>query len=97
MDCVCGLIEGQIGPAGALVSVRGLANKIPEHAARLATVLTLMHDAKSGEINAEQMEAGIALAQHYVAEALRLFEASHVSNDLRLAQRLLIWLHESMG
>ena len=88
-------IEGQIGPAGALVSVRGLANKIPEHAAQLATVLTLMHDAESGEINAEQMEAGIALAQHYVAEALRLFEASHVSNDLRLAQRLLIWLHES--
>ena len=38
------------------------------------------------------MAAGITLAQHYVTEALRLFEASRVSDDLRLAQKLLTWL-----
>jgi len=33
-------IEAQIKPDGALAPVRGLANKLPEHAARLAAVLT---------------------------------------------------------
>jgi hypothetical protein len=85
-------IECQISPEGALASVRGLANKLPEHAARLAGVLALVTDPDTGEIPAEQMAAGIALAQHYVAEALRLFEASRVNNNLRLAEKLLTWL-----
>jgi Protein of unknown function (DUF3987) len=85
-------IERQIGPDGALSPVKSIANKLPEHAARLAGVLALVSDADTIEIPAEQMAAGIALAQHYVAEALRLFEANRVSDDLRLAQRLLTWL-----
>jgi hypothetical protein len=39
------------------------------------------------------MKAGITLAEHYAAEALRIFEAGRISDDLRLAQRLLDWLH----
>ena len=85
-------IERQIAPDGALSPVRGLANKLPEHAARLAGVLAIVSDADTSEIPAEQMAPGITLAQHYVAEALRLFEASRVSDDLRLAQKLLTWL-----
>ena len=38
------------------------------------------------------MEAGIALPQHYAAEALRLFGASRVSGDLREAEQLRRWL-----
>jgi hypothetical protein len=82
-------VELQIAREGALFPVKGIANKLPEHAARLAAVLALVSDADASEISAEKMAAGITLAQHYVAEALRLFEASRVSDDLRLAQRLL--------
>jgi Protein of unknown function (DUF3987)/Primase C terminal 2 (PriCT-2)/RepB DNA-primase from phage plasmid len=85
-------IELQIAPEGPLCTVKGIANKLPEHAARLAGVLALVSDADTSEIPAEQMAAGIILAQHYVTEALRLFEASRVSDNLRLAQRLLQWL-----
>jgi hypothetical protein len=85
-------VEPQIAPEGALSPVKGIANKLPEHAARLAGILSLVSDPDCGEIPAEQMAAGITLAQHYVAEALRLFEASRVSDDRRLAQRLLTWL-----
>ena len=85
-------IEAQIRPDGALAPVRGLANKLPEHAARLAAVITLVADVQAGEISAEHMAAGISLAQHYAAEALRLFEASRISADLLLAQKLLSWL-----
>ena len=39
------LIELQIAPEGALSPVKGIANKLPEHAARLAAVLALVSDA----------------------------------------------------
>src|SRR5262249_7034208 len=48
------------------------------HAARIAAVLTLVANLEADEIRSGEMEAGIALAQHYVAEALRLFGASRV-------------------
>ena len=85
-------IERQIAPEGSLSPVKGIANKLPEHAARLAAVLALVSDADANEIPSEQMAAGIILAQHYVAEALRLFEVNQVSDDLRLAEKLLTWL-----
>jgi hypothetical protein len=88
-------IERAISPNGELEPVRGLANKIPEHAARLAAVLTLVNDIEARQINDEQMSGGIELAQHYAGEALRLLGASQISAELRLAQRTLAWLHGS--
>jgi hypothetical protein len=85
-------IERAIAPNGALEPVRGLANKLPEHAARLAAILALVDDLGAPEIGANHMRAGIALAEHYATEALRLFGASRVNSELRLAQRLLDWL-----
>src|SRR5947209_13270021 len=69
-------VESAIGPNGALSPIAGLANKLPEHAARLAAVLTLVRDIDTGEITLDEMAAGIVLAQHYAAEALRLFGTS---------------------
>jgi Protein of unknown function (DUF3987) len=85
-------VEKAIAQGGALESVRGIANKLPEHAARLAAVLTLVNDIDAGLIGAENMRAGIALAEHYASEALRLFGASRINAQLRLAQKLLDWL-----
>ena len=83
---------------GELEPVRGLANKLPEHAARLAAVLTLVRDIHAAEIACAEMQAGIELAQHYVTEALRQFGASRISGELRLARQLLDWLqsHRNM-
>jgi hypothetical protein len=86
-------VEIRIGTGGELEPIRGLANKLPEHAARIAGVLTLVSDIEAGIIEGNAMEAGIALAQHYAAEAIRLFGASRISADLKEAQRLLTWLH----
>ena len=85
-------IERNIAPGGELEPVRGLANKLPEHAARLAGVLRLTEEIDAGEIDATSMDAGIAIAEHYAAEALRLFGSARIGADLRLAQRLLNWL-----
>jgi hypothetical protein len=85
-------VEARIGCGGELEPVRGLANKLAEHAARTAAVLTLVNDTTAPEITRVEMECGIQLAEHYVCEALRLFGASRVNPDLRMAQRLLDWL-----
>ncbi len=85
-------VEAAIAPNGDLEPVRGLANKLPEHAARLAVVLTLVDDIEAAEVTGERMGASIVLAQHYAAEALRLFGAARVSLELRLAECTLAWL-----
>jgi hypothetical protein len=77
---------------GGLEPIQGLANKLPEHAARLATVLTLVENIESEEITLEQMAAGIEIAQYYASEGLRLFSAGHTDPDILLAQRTLEWL-----
>lgn len=86
------LKEEAIRGNGSYAPIRNFANKLPEHAGRLATVLALVRDIGAAEISADDMAAGIVLAQHYAAEALRLFGASQISADLRLAQKLLDWL-----
>jgi len=88
-------IEGLIGPEGELAPIRGLANKLPEHAARLAAVLTLVDDLAAPVVPARQMAAGVELAQHYAAEAMRLFATGAVNPDLALAQKLLNWIKAS--
>jgi hypothetical protein len=85
-------IEKAIAPGGSLEAIRGLANKLPEHAARLAGLIEIVEDPTTAEISAERMAAGIKLADHYCGEALRLFEAGHIAPELRLAIRTLDWL-----
>jgi hypothetical protein len=69
-----------------------MANKIPEHAARIAGVLQLIDEFGAANVDATHMQSGIVLAQHFVAEALRLFGASQIGTELRLAQSALNWL-----
>jgi hypothetical protein len=85
-------IERELRPGGELDAIRGLANKLPEHAARLAAVLTLVRDNDAGEISPAEMKAGLALAEHYSAEARRLFGVAQISGDLKMAGQALSWL-----
>lgn len=89
--------EVQLGEGGALYPVRGLANKLPEHAARIAAVLTLTDDLRSAEVSGGRMADGIKIVQHYAAEALRLFEAGRIDSDLEQAERLRLWLLNEWG
>jgi hypothetical protein len=41
------------------------------------------------------MQAGTVLAEHYAAEALRLFGGSQTDPELALAQRLIKWIYNS--
>lgn len=88
-------VEAQLGPDGELKPISGLANKLPEHATRLAGVLTMFADPDAKEIKLNAAEAGVKLVLHYADEALRLFQGAQIDTKLRQAARLLDWLQQS--
>jgi hypothetical protein len=77
--------------------IAGFAGKLPEHAARLAGVLTILANADAVEISGGDMAAAITLAQHYQGEALRLFEAGFINPDLLLAEKVLAFVRQRGG
>nr|WP_246157197.1 YfjI family protein [Sneathiella litorea] len=85
-------IEGGLGSGGAFDPIRGLAGKLPEHAARLGAVIALVDNLNTRLLSPDHMGAGIVLAQFYAEEAMRLFSIGMVSENLRTAQFVLDWL-----
>ena len=85
-------VESQVGPHGDLNPIKGLANKLPEHAARLAGVMTLVANIEAVEVAVDYMGSAIELTEFYANEALRLYGANHCDPDLLLAAKTLDWL-----
>ena len=88
-------VEREMGSGGRYESIRGLANKLPEHATRLAGIVAVFQDPQLEELSEADLARGIALASFYANEALRLFEVGALNPDLTLAERLLQWLRDS--
>ena len=88
-------VEGLLGPGKPLEPVRGFANKLPEHAARIAGILTLVDDPNARVICREALDRAIKIADFYTTEALRLFQAGPCSPELHQAEKLLEWLKTS--
>jgi hypothetical protein len=85
-------LESQQGESGALYPIRGIASKAPENAARLAAVMGLAENTELEVIDRPLMERGVALAQWYVEEWLRLKLDECVAPEIRKAEALLAWL-----
>jgi hypothetical protein len=86
--------ERSIGDDGPWRAIRAFGAKAAEHAGRLAAVLATYANPETREIDAEYVVCGIALAQHYAAEHLRLAGAATVTKELRRAELLLHWWQE---
>ena len=87
-------VESKLCDGAELARIRGLANKAPEHAARLAGVLALVDNINCASISLDWMKAGIELTTHYINEALRLFDCGVADPQLVNAEKLLIWLKQ---
>jgi hypothetical protein len=83
--------ERDLAESGELRAIRPFGAKMAEHAGRLAAVLATYADPDTMEVDGNTMACGIALVQHYAAEALRLHSAGSVPPDLHLAAKLLTW------
>lgn len=86
-------VERRLTKDGEFEQIPGFANKLPEHAARIAGVLTIVDDPSSASIGIEALQRAIAIAEYFAREALRLFDARTASPTVRLAEMLLTWLH----
>ena len=60
-------VERRVAPGGDLRPISGFANKLAEHATRLAGILTIYADAEAEEITKVTMQNGFALAIRYHA------------------------------
>lgn len=87
-------VEAQLAPRQSLDPIRAFGSKAAEHLARIAGVLTLYRDLHAKVIKTEDIKAAIALVNYYIAEALRLAEATQDDPDLLLAEKLLSWMQD---
>jgi hypothetical protein len=86
-------IEGELGPDGAYQSVKGFVGKLPEMAARMAANIAVFDQgARITGVDEHAMARGIALAQFYLSEALRLFGQQRIPAIYEDAQKLSDWL-----
>lgn len=85
-------IESELAPSGVFNAVKAFASKVPEHAARIAGILTLIDDSRSTTIDASTLANAIELARYYLSEALRLASAGTIDFRLRQAETLRVWL-----
>lgn len=87
-------IEGQLGQAGEYESVRGFANKAPEHALRLAGVITLLGDLEAEDVAEDAIRGGIGLADYYLQSLLRVEQLPQVDLEQVQANQILNWMEE---
>ncbi|MFZ4604441.1 MAG: DUF3987 domain-containing protein, partial [Caulobacterales bacterium] len=82
----------ELGENGAFRPISGFANKMAEHATRLAAVFALIGDPEAVTVAGEGMERAITLARWYGGEALRLFDQGRIPPELQSAERVREWL-----
>lgn len=83
--------EDSIKPGGVWDAIADWGCKAAEHAGRLAATLAFYADPTTDAIDERHMQAGIALADHYGTEILRLAGAAEIDEGLRQAQALYDW------
>lgn len=90
-------VEKAQAPGGPFEDARAFASKTAEHAARLATVLTIYADPDAPEVAGETMAGATEIATFYANEAARLADAAIVPPEVADAERMRLWLLNSWG
>lgn len=85
-------VEAECGPEGDLKPISDVAAKAAENAARIAAVIAAVEKGETDQVGLGSMRCGIALADWYLREALRLAHAARLDPKLVRAQTLLDWL-----
>lgn len=88
-------IETGMAPGGPFATVKPWASKTPEQCLRTAGVLTLLDDANAASIDAATIERASELALWHLGEAVRVAGTAELSPEVRDAEALLNWCHET--
>ncbi|WP_404713175.1 YfjI family protein [Sphingomonas sp. MMS24-J13] len=85
-------VESDLAPDGKLEEISGFAAKLPEHAARIAAVITFIMDRTATMISDRALANGIILAKFYADEALRVIGIGTADEDTENASTLIAWI-----
>jgi hypothetical protein len=88
-------MERALAEDGMASSIRGLRNKTPELALRIAGVLAAVED-ETG-ISENLLDRGVTIAGYFLTEAKRLYDTARISPEVARAVKLLRWLLERGG
>jgi hypothetical protein len=88
-------VEAGMKPGGQFATVKPWASKTPEQALRIAGVLTLLESSTAQEIDAATIGRAAELALWHLNEAARLAGTAELSPEVRDAEALLGWCHET--
>ena len=80
---------------GEYEPIRGFANKAPEHAIRIAAILTGVSNPDASHIDLDTMRDAIQLTNYYLMEWMRIMDEAGVDPDIHLAETLLDWLKDT--
>jgi Protein of unknown function (DUF3987)/Toprim domain len=80
---------------GIYAPVRAWASKAPAQVQRIAAVLTLIEQPHATQIDVEQIIRAGQIVDHCLSEAVRIVGTNSVSKEVRNAQALLEWCHET--
>ena len=89
--------ERQLGHGGRYEQISDFASKMTENATRLAAVVSYFAGGGStiqAGLSLNAVNAGIALAEFYAGEAVRLYGASSVDDDTANATILIDWIRK---
>lgn len=86
-------VERQQAAGGELEQARAFGSKAAEHAARVAGIVQLVNDPDSHVVAADAMDAGMAIAEFYVGEHVRLTGAGREARRIGLLRLLLESMH----
>ncbi|MBL3589169.1 MAG: DUF3987 domain-containing protein [gamma proteobacterium endosymbiont of Lamellibrachia anaximandri] len=85
-------VESEMGVYGELSHVRDVGSKSAENAARIACVFQIWGEGPGGQITADYMKAGVAVASWHLMEASRIFFEADKPQELQDAELLSQWL-----
>lgn len=85
-------VEVRLAEGQPYFPIKSLANKLPEHAARLAAVKTLFTNLDAGEVDHVAMAEAIELAEYYAGESLRLRGGMCADPAILMAEKALAWM-----
>lgn len=89
------LIERQIAPTGSYAIAKVWANKAAEQCLRIAGVLALVDNPDTQHIGVDVIERAAELAIWHLNEAVRLAGTAEISPEVRNAEALLHWCHDT--
>lgn len=88
-------VEAGMRPGGQFATAKPWGSKTPEQALRIAGVLALLESSAAQEIDADTLGRAAELALWHLNEAVRLAGTAELSPEVRDAEALLGWCHET--